>query len=211
MTKNADRILATTYQSLMYEPELPDEILMVETGCLPDVRRALNKRSWARGCDADERRWPHVEAPSAFREGERCFSLALGTEDAPGDALHGLVLHYPAEVREALLTALDAREGYRFDAPPAEQHYTRETRTIEAALEPRDAITYLSNPAGPAHVPDLTIEEQARVLVAATPRPGGDRARGLDYVTRSRECARMYRLPTPVLDAVTQAAVAQNG
>lgn len=168
--------------SLMWEPERADLVSRLEIARLGGLARCFNKRSGPRGCHLDESGWPHLDVPALFCEGQRCYSLAMGTEQVAGATLVGMVAWYPLARRDEVLQSLDRREGY----DPNDTHqssYRRETIEVELADRTARALIYLSNPGGRWHSQDLDLDTQARILLRATPaRENPGHARGARYL-----------------------------
>jgi cation transport regulator ChaC len=163
-----ERVFA--YGSLMYEPELPAEILGREWVRLPGHHRAFNKWSIVRGCHPDAARWPDTEVPPFFRTDRLNRSLVLGTE--PGGEMIGINLLYPKSVAPELLRRSDRREGFYPDKEPSESGYLRR-RVQLVSLEtgaPVEAWTYLRNPESEFYLPGLDPQTVVKVLARATPR-----------------------------------------
>ncbi|MGM0576491.1 MAG: gamma-glutamylcyclotransferase [Myxococcota bacterium] len=196
-----DTITVFAYGSLMFSPELPDALLRRERARLPGHRRDFNKRSIPRGCPAREARWPGLEVPDGFVADGAHHSLALGTMPEPGAALDGMILTYPRDVEDLLLEHLNRREGVRDDRPPEENSYVRVVAPARTrAGREVEAVTYLSNDRGRFHTPGLTLEEQARVLLHATPREDRGRALGVHYLLGSHRALREGGVTDAYLD-----------
>jgi cation transport regulator ChaC len=172
------------YGSLMYEPELADEIVASQWVTLAGHRRVFNKWSQVRGCKPEDARWPDVEVPNFFVTDTLNRSLVLGTE--PGHEMIGLALSYPKSLSKELLARLDKREGFYANRSKEESGYLRREVTVTELVggEALHAWTYLRNPDSEFYVPNLDIETVAKVLARATPRKQVSRkVKGLNYFT----------------------------
>ncbi len=176
MSGGAKTLRVFAYGSLMYEPECPELVAGMQTAVLPGFRRWFNKRSVPRGCADDEA----LVGPGlpGWVDGGRRVSLALGTR--VGGAMHGRVVTWRGSAPELarVLAALDRREGVSGDAGDG---YLRRRLPVEVAGREEEVVTYLTNLGGPLHA-ELEAEGAAEVLVRATPREVGGRARGADYL-----------------------------
>lgn len=158
------------YGSLMYEPELPEAVEARRTGWLGGWRRRFNKRSITRGCLDPDALVP--EGLPDWTDEELRLSLVLGTEPAPTSRLYGLTLGYSDSTAERLLARLSAREG---------PGYTHQEVMVHSEDGDLQAWTFLSDPRSDLIV-DLSMDDVAEVLLAATPRVAGPRAQGAEYL-----------------------------
>ena len=198
------------YGSLMYQPELPDQVLERVPARLPGHHRAFNKRSPVRGCKAHQARWTAITGvPQAFHPPGKRHSLALGTEKHSGSELHGMLLVYPSECAARVVDAHDAREGYREHWTASQNSYRRCTVEVLTADGPREALAYLGEPQSALYSP-LPLETVARVLLAATPQPGG-KARGVDYLFEARDILARVGLIDPHIESIVSELLALPG
>ncbi len=183
----------------MYAPECPDAVLDIQAAELPGHRRCFNKRSYVRGCQPGQQRWK-LDVPAAFARPERQFSLALGT--TPGDSMVGRIVRYDARRTDEVLRALDQREGYDPAASSAQNGYNRVLVDLAVSGASVRAWAYLGNPLSELHC-ELDLEQQARVLIAATPREGAQAKRGgLEYLVEARATLARGGIADPHLDAL---------
>lgn len=153
----------------MYEPELPTAVLERLPARLDGSHRWFCKRSRTRGCPAAFA--PATPPVTGFDADGHRWSLALGTRE--GGHIDGLALVYPATVQAELLQRLHRREG---------PGYRGQAVSIAVDGVSREAAAWLSDPEHPSTV-DLSLADQAAVLLAATPTGDVDgRARGADYL-----------------------------
>ncbi len=189
------------YGSLLFAPELPDEVLEQRPARLDGWHRAFNKRSRARGCAEHEARWPAARVDAFTLTGHR-WSLALGT--GQGGHLDGGVIRYPAAIRDEVLARLHQREGWAPDRPRHHNGYL--PRQIEAATPAGRVVatSWFSFPESRYHAA-LTLDDQARVLVHATPHV--DDGRGLFYLEHTRAALATVSVVDPVLEDLWSAVL----
>lgn len=208
------------YGSLLFSPELPDEVCSRQPARLPGYRRAFNKRSISRSC-AREESFDAFPAASrgAFTKDGYYRSLVLGTVADPEATIEGGLISYPLELRDTLISAMDRREGY-YPQDLAASGYLR--TDVEVQLrdgQERRCITYVTNQAAehglllPAETP---LAEQARILINATPRRplSADRrreSRGLYYLEGVREQLQAIGIVDLDLEALAAALRDEDG
>ncbi|MBW2257954.1 MAG: gamma-glutamylcyclotransferase, partial [Deltaproteobacteria bacterium] len=141
------------YGSLMAEPEWPEVLIRSAPARLAGYRRSFNKRSWARGCNANNQRWPGLPIRDVFVDGDRCLSLSMGTEPDPADRVRA---------------RMDLREGY-YPNRPDESGYEPTQVTLDLRGSTCEARAYLSNRESQWYQGALSLEETAQLLLHATP------------------------------------------
>jgi cation transport regulator ChaC len=197
------------YGSLMAEPEWPEVLIRSEPASLPGYRRAFNKRSWARGCNTDNQRWPGLEISGTFFDGDRCLSLSMGTEPNPGGALEGAVLYYPSWCAERVRARMDLREGY-YPNRPEESGYEPTEVTLALREGACNALVYLTNPDSQWYQGTLSLEETAQLLLHATPLRSR-RARGIDYLLSVRKALAEDGRADPYLEDLARTLRGMDG
>ena len=207
------------YGSLIAEPECDESIVTRSMGQIDGYRRVFNKRSPRRGCERSAATlvFPDCEYMS-FVHDDWVDSLAVGTCLDSSASLIGALVGYKTSTPETLLSVVDAREGYDERNERADLGYVREQVMVQPldGSTPIAAWTYFSNAGGAYDVPlPLTAEEQARILINATPRPGSTvqppHARGIQYLADLRRALGRAGCVDTGLEAVHQAAIRHDG
>ena len=95
----ADTFFVFAYGSLIFDPELPHELINTAPAVLRGWKRSFNKVSHSRKCPANESFAAfEPQDPRLFRDG--CYvSIVLGTSADADAEVHGLALEYPIAVR----------------------------------------------------------------------------------------------------------------
>lgn len=160
------------YGSLMSEPAAPDHVIAQQRASLDGWRRVFHQRSHTRGCPPELA--PDCDAVPGFvnAQGVR-YSLALGLVPDPGTVV-GVSFAYDGTHQEAVLAELERREGPGYLG-----------RTLEVRQADGSSVTAWSwvSRAGHPRVVDLSLADQARILIAGTPiRDVDGRARGVQYL-----------------------------
>lgn len=198
------------YGSLVDEPELPDDLLDARPSRLTDHVRRMDKTSAPRGCTDEEAWLPPDPSMARWSHRGRRLSLALGVVAHPGGHVDGMLLTYPATVRERLVDRLDRREGFVPGRATEEQGYLRAEVGVTVADEAVTALTYLSNPGGRwdaarwglTWTRDDAATAAARVLLYATPRSPEGPARGFRYLWNLRRCLARHGIRDPMVEEV---------
>jgi len=207
------------YGSLIAEPECDESIVYRSMGYIDGYRRVFNKRSPRRGCERSVATlvFPDFEDMS-FVHDDWVDSLAVGTCLDSSASLTGALVGYKTSSPETLLSVIDAREGYDERNDRADLGYVRERVMVQPldGSTPIAAWTYFSNAGGAYDLPaSLTAEEQARILINATPRPGRTvhppYARGIQYLADLRHALGREGCTDSGLEAVYQAAMRYDG
>ncbi|MFT7624600.1 MAG: cation transport regulator ChaC [Myxococcota bacterium] len=179
------------YGSLITTPEHEERVIGRDLAVLPGYRRLFNKRSPTRGCPREDA-FDAFAIPPAFERPSAIQSLAVGTIVQADASVGGVALEYAAQHEADVLRETDRREGYDASAQTAGQGYLRVSVTLGRPHlgDTIDSWTFLSNPGGPYDV-DLTLDQRARILISATPRPEtptalAGRARGIGYLEQLR-------------------------
>lgn len=188
----------------MTEPPLPDQLLDRQWATLHGHRRACNKLSKTRGCSAADSAAGPLNTPPEFRRRGWHSSLALGTVPDGRAIIIGELLSYPIELAPELLRTMDQREGWWPDAGLESCGYARTEVVVEVAGETKLAITYLSNAVGRFHRPDLSLTQQAEILLQATPKQRGPRALGSQYLLDIHHFLVQHGHPDPELQALAE-------
>jgi len=179
------------YGSLIFEPARPALVSDVVLATLPGWRRAINKRSHARGCPRIDARHtvPHADWHDRFTLDDHLLGLALGT--TPGDAMDGALVSYPEAHAHDVLAEIDRREGHG---------YVRRSVTVQTSRGHVEAWTWLTDPDADLFEPHLDPDTTAAILHRATARPGHSKAVGAEYLRQSRRAVRDLHGRTPILD-----------
>jgi len=181
------------YGSLMYEPELSEHVQAAHPARLSGQERVFHLRSTSRGCpEALAGAVPPV--PDFVRDGLR-LSLVLGTRARRGAALVGRVHRYPAERAAEVIRALRRREGAAYEQATVE---------VQVDGERVEAVTFLSRWDHPLSV-ELAVEQQARVLQAATPQRPAPRALGAEYLFGVQRSLAAMQAPDPYVESLVEA------
>ena len=191
------------YGSLMYEPELAEEIIGREWVRLSGHRRAFNKWSVVRGCHPSAARWPEIEVPPFFCTERLNRSLVLGTE--PGGEIVGINLVYPELAASELLRRYDRREGFYPKRNPAASGYLRRLVSVLRldTGEASQAWTYLRNPASDFYRPGLEPETVVRVLARATPgQQSTKKVKGIGYFLNIAQVLRQHQVADAYVEAL---------
>lgn len=133
------------YGSLLFEPELADDLIETAPAALEGYRRAFNKLSLRRATACEESFDAFASLGNAYRREGKNISLALGTEPAAGDAIVGGLQIYPAHIVHDLQPKLDQREGFSGKRPSRQNGYLRSHVDLRQGTEAVSAITYLTN------------------------------------------------------------------
>jgi len=197
------------YGSLMAEPEWPEVLIRSAPARLAGYRRSFNKRSWARGCNANNQRWPGLPIRDVFVDGDRCLSLSMGTEPDPASALEGAVLYYPSWCMDRVRARMDLREGY-YPNRPDESGYEPTQVTLDLRESTCEARAYLSNRESQWYQGALSLEETAQLLLHATP-VRSRRARGIDYLISVRKALAEDGRTDPYLEDLTHTLREMDG
>lgn len=208
------------YGSLLFSPELPDDVCGRQPALLPGYRRAFNKRSISRSC-AREESFDAFPAASrgAFTKDGYYRSLVLGTVPDAEATIEGGLISYPLELRDKLISTMDRREGYYPKDLAASGYLRADVEVLLRDGQRRRCITYLTNQeAGhglllPAETP---LAERARILINATPRrPLSDdrrrESRGLYYLEGVREQLQAIGIVDADLEALADTLRSENG
>jgi hypothetical protein len=213
------------YGSLLYDPELPEELVCMTPARLVGWERSFNKRSVRRGCERDESFAAFGTDEEFFRRG-RYHSLVLGTVESAGGWIDGALLSYPAAAGLEVLRRMDRREGFDDGRPPIENDYNRLRVTVTTLDPDKDCIAAWvyhanSDPSAPFAVdPGMSLAERAATLINATPRAMSTESdsRGLGYLEQvrmwlwlngivdpaaERLVAAVYNLPGPWLERIS--------
>jgi cation transport regulator ChaC len=185
------------YGSLVEEPSCPDQVREVRLARAPGLARRFHLRSRYRGCLARVARYPHLRVAD-FVDADFHDSLVLGTRPARGAWLTGAVVTWD-DPDGRVLAALDAREGVDPRRPEAGPYFRRTLR-VEVDGRQQEVLYYPSNPRHWRAV-DLSVADEARVLLHATPRET-DRDRGALYLVPLWRWLHRNGLADPYLDAL---------
>lgn len=194
------------YGSLVEEPSCPDRVRDVRLARAPDLARRFHLRSSYRGCAEHGALYPHIRVDDFVLDGLR-HSLVLGTIPQPGAWLTGAVVTWD-DPDGTVLAALDRREGVDAEAPDRGP-YLRRSISVEVGGVREEVLYYPTNRQHWRYV-ELTVEQEAEVLLHATPRER-DRDRGALYLLPLWRWLHRQGSPDPYVDALVDAMTDRVG